>query len=306
MDFSVIGQRIRELRKSLKLSQEELAEGICTQAQISKIEKGDVFPYANTLYLISKKLGVDVNYFFEIGSTPRIDYVNEVIRQLRLARRSWNFEDIERIISLEEKNPLFTQNNRNLQMILWHKAIYQHAVYEDSEKAREILWDAINKTHTNDKIWSEREIELLITIGSIYADEGRQHESLETLLQALEHIKQVVFISDNTILPRLCYNLARVYAKDGNFEESIFYCKMGIKHCLEKDNLYPLGELHYHLCFNYEKIGRYQDALSTLDKAATIFELIEDYNYLPLLEDGRKNLLKLIDEEKQKETDHAL
>ena len=43
MDFSIIGQRIRELRKSLKLSQEELAEGICTQAQISKIEKGDVF-----------------------------------------------------------------------------------------------------------------------------------------------------------------------------------------------------------------------------------------------------------------------
>ena len=117
MDFSVIGQRIRELRKSLKLSQEELAEGICTQAQISKIEKGDVFPYANTLYLISQKLGVDVNYFFEIGSTPRIDYVNEVIAQLKLARRKLQFEELERIISLEEKNPLFTQNGRNFQRL---------------------------------------------------------------------------------------------------------------------------------------------------------------------------------------------
>ena len=115
MDFSIIGQRIRELRKSLKLSQEELAEGICTQAQISKIEKGDVYPYANTLYLISQKLGVDVNYFFEIGSTPRIDYVNEVFRQLRLARRSLQFEEMERIIKVEEKNPLFSQNNKHFQ-----------------------------------------------------------------------------------------------------------------------------------------------------------------------------------------------
>ncbi|MBR8644357.1 helix-turn-helix transcriptional regulator [[Brevibacterium] frigoritolerans] len=54
---------MKELRKQIGLSQEELATGICTQAQISKIEKGDVYPYASTLYLISQRLGVDVNYF---------------------------------------------------------------------------------------------------------------------------------------------------------------------------------------------------------------------------------------------------
>ena len=52
MDFSAVGKKIKELRKQIGLSQEELAEGICTQAQISKIEKGVVYPYATTLSLI--------------------------------------------------------------------------------------------------------------------------------------------------------------------------------------------------------------------------------------------------------------
>ncbi len=304
MDFSIIGQRIRELRKSLKLSQEELAEGICTQAQISKIEKGDVFPYANTLYLISQKLGVDVNYFFEIGSTPRIDYVNEVFRQLRLTRRSLQFEEMDRIIKLEEKNPLFTQNSRHLQMILWNKGLCEHALYKNTEGGIKILWEAIELTHTNNKVWTEREIEILIAIGSIYSEEGRTQEASDIFLGALENLQQLVFISDNTILPRLYYNLARVYGMLENYEESNYYCKKGIKHCLSKDNLYPLGELHYQICYNYEKMGQLDKALSYLDKAVIIFELLEDQTYLPTLKDGRQNLLHLI--EKQKETDHAL
>lgn len=305
MDFSIIGQRIRELRKSLKLSQEELAEGICTQAQISKIEKGDVFPYANTLYLISQKLGVDVNYFFEIGSTPRIDYVNEVFRQLRLTRRSLQFEEMDRIIKLEEKNPLFTQNNRHLQMILWNKGLCEHALYKNTEGGIKILWEAIELTHTNNKVWTEREIEILIAIGSIYTEEGRTQEASDIFLGALENLQQLVFISDNTILPRLYYNLARVYGMLENYEESNYYCKKGIKHCLSKDNLYPLGELHYQISYNYEKLDRPEEALSYLNKAVIIFELIEDKNYMPMIEEGQRILEQKI-KEKQQETDHAL
>ena len=304
MDFSIIGQRIRELRKSLKLSQEELAEGICTQAQISKIEKGDVYPYANTLYLISQKLGVDVNYFFEIGSTPRIDYVNEVFRQLRLARRSLQFEEMARIIKLEEKNPLFTQNNRHWQMILWNKGLCEHALFKNPEGGIKILWEAINLTHTNNKVWTEREIEILIAIGSIYSEEGRTQEAFDIFLGALENLEQLVFISDNTILPRLYYNLARVYSMLDNYEESNYYCQKGIKYCLSKDALYPIGELHYQICYNYEKLNKFEEALSYLNKSVIIFDLIEDGKYSPMLEEGKKFLLQKI--KQQKETDHAL
>ncbi|WP_406686207.1 helix-turn-helix domain-containing protein, partial [Rossellomorea vietnamensis] len=65
MDYSIIGKKIKELRQEVNITQGELAEGICTQALISRIEKGETDPNATALYQISKRLGVDVNYFFE-------------------------------------------------------------------------------------------------------------------------------------------------------------------------------------------------------------------------------------------------
>ncbi|MBV6684081.1 helix-turn-helix domain-containing protein [Bacillus sp. JRC01] len=86
MDYSVIGKKIKELRKAIGITQGELAEGICTQALISRIEKGDIYPSATVLYRISQRLGVDVNYFFEIGSTERHDYIKDVERQFHTYR----------------------------------------------------------------------------------------------------------------------------------------------------------------------------------------------------------------------------
>ena len=145
MKLAEIGKKISELRKEMNLTQGELAEGICTQALISLIEKGELDPNATILYQISKKLGVDVNYFFAISSTPRLDYIAEVERQLRDLRILLRYEDMMEIVETEEKNPLFYQNPSKLQYLYWHKSIYSMEVENDYEKAtaiwkRPILW----------------------------------------------------------------------------------------------------------------------------------------------------------------------
>lgn len=289
MDFSAIGQKIRELRKSIGLSQEELARDICTQAQISKIEKGDVYPYANTLYLISQKLGVDVNYFFEIGSTPRIDYVNEVARQLLLTRRNFQYEEMKRIVKTEEKNPLFQQNNKNLQLLLWYKGIYEHALHKNFEKAIDYLREAIAITHTLEKVWSEKEIEILLTLGSVYFEEEMIDEALTTYLKAKDSLKQLIFLSDNTLFVRLSYNISRALTRLERYEESNKYCINAINWCIEKDNLYIFGELHYQIGYNNELMGNKEKALPYYEKSKFIFELQRDEKYLSFIKERLKN-----------------
>jgi transcriptional regulator with XRE-family HTH domain len=107
VDYSVIGKKIKELRKAVGLTQGDLAQGICTQALISRIEKGDIYPSATALYQISNRLGVDVNYFFEIGTTPRLDYLREVEKQLTKLRVDQRFEEMMEIVKKEEKKPYF-------------------------------------------------------------------------------------------------------------------------------------------------------------------------------------------------------
>jgi transcriptional regulator with XRE-family HTH domain len=289
MDFSAVGKKIKELRKNIGLSQEELAEGICTQAQISKIEKGIVFPYASTLYLISQKLGVDVNYFFDIGMTPRLDYVQEVARQLKVSRRNHQYEDMMDIVKTEEENPLFAQNNKNLQLLLWHKGIYIFEVKHDFQQAIAVLDEAINVTHAIGKVFTERELEILLSKGAMYVKEDLE-KALEVFEDINEQLKLLPNLTDHTIKTRLYYNMARVLTRLNKLKDSNKYCQEAIRWCLEKDTLYLLGQLHYHIGYNYELLGEKPYAQEFMKKALIVFELQQDDKYIPLINNKIKEL----------------
>lgn len=63
----MIGQKIKLLRKQMKLSQSELAQKtkIFNQSQISKIENNERNLKANELKIIADALGVTVIEFFD-------------------------------------------------------------------------------------------------------------------------------------------------------------------------------------------------------------------------------------------------
>ena len=65
MEFYNLGIIIKELRKK-NMSQSELCHGICSQSQISKIEKGIIYPSSILLYQLSERLGIDPNYIFAL------------------------------------------------------------------------------------------------------------------------------------------------------------------------------------------------------------------------------------------------
>ncbi|AOH57149.1 XRE family transcriptional regulator [Peribacillus muralis] len=288
MDFFAVGKKIKELRKQIGLSQEELSEGICTQAQISKIEKGDVYPYATTLYLISKRLGVDVNYFFDIGMTPRLDYVQEVSHQLKIARRTMNYQEMKEIVRTEEKNPLFTQNKQNHQLLIWHKGIYEYMMNKNLDKAIQYLEEAIALSDLTDKVYSEREIEYLISMGVIYFEEKLYEKARYIDNLALTHLNHLPFLNDKTIKTRLFYNSARVSTRLEDYNASIAYCKEAIKWCLQEDHLYLLGELHYHLGYNYELQTDYKNAKKCMERARLIFDLQKEKRFVTFIDEKFK------------------
>ena len=61
----LLASRLKERRKALKMSQKELAEGVCKQGQISRIENGEYTPGSELLYALSRKLRVSMDYFFD-------------------------------------------------------------------------------------------------------------------------------------------------------------------------------------------------------------------------------------------------
>ncbi|MDR4935250.1 helix-turn-helix domain-containing protein [Rossellomorea marisflavi] len=287
MDFAAVGKKIKELRKNSGLSQEELSEGICTQAQISKIEKGLVFPYASTLYQISQKLGVDVNYFFDIGTTPRLDYVQEVVEQLQIMRRNNAFSEMMDIVRGEENNPLFSQNKKNLQLLLWHKGIYLYEVEHKKEEAINTLKNAVHIADMKGKVMQEREIEILLTIAAIYFNEDIE-SALSLYEEIMEHVNVLPYLNDYTIKTRLYYNLARVLTRLDKLEESNKYCDKAIKWCLKNDSIYLLGQIHYQKGYNFELDNQLENAKTFMEKASIVFEIQQDDKVVEFIKDKIK------------------
>ena len=59
--MKILGEKIRHYRKLRGISQSELADGICTQATVSLIEKKDKIPSMEILVRICERLGITMN-----------------------------------------------------------------------------------------------------------------------------------------------------------------------------------------------------------------------------------------------------
>jgi len=69
----MLGERLREARIALGLSQAALAEGICARTYISGLESGKIRPSAENLQAIAARLGKSLSFFFPDELTQRIE-----------------------------------------------------------------------------------------------------------------------------------------------------------------------------------------------------------------------------------------
>ncbi|CAM3875493.1 helix-turn-helix domain-containing protein [Mesobacillus thioparans] len=289
----IIGKQIKYLRNQAQITQSQLAEGIGTQAQISKIESGEVIPLCTTLYEIAHKLGVDVNYFFNQAYFPRFDYVKEIIFQIRKAIRERNYEEVEHIIKAEEGHIAF-KIPINHQFMLWHMGVVEYYIRKDVNKSLDLLESAfmVGKSKSNSLPISIQDIEILNSQAIIYNEISDFAHSVKIYKNALNYLKNMPEIPDKRVVIRLYYGIAKSLFKSNLFKESIIYCDKGIKLCLNEELLYLLGELHYEAGQNHQALNNHIQALDHYSRAKETFHISENKNFLDATERKLSQLSK--------------
>ncbi|MFP5116054.1 helix-turn-helix domain-containing protein [Bacillaceae bacterium C204] len=292
----IIGKQIKYLRNQAQITQSELADGIGTQAQISRIESGDVIPLCTTLYEIAYKLGVDVNYFYNQAYYPRYDYVTEIKYQIRKAIRERNYKEVEHLIQTEEGHLAFKMPS-NHQFILWHKGIIEYYLRKDVNKSFTLLETAfmIGKGKNNTLPTSIQDIEILNSQAIIFNEISDYNQSFKIYKTALNHLKNMPEIPDKRVVIRLYYGIAKSLFKLKIFEESISYCDKGIKLCLKEELLYLLGELHYESGQNYQALNNYFKSLDHYSRAKELFYLSKKESFFEVTKEKIfqiKNIMK--------------
>lgn len=104
--MSQIGERIRERRQVLNLSQLDLAYAVETSPnQISRYERGENDPTASMLIKIAKVLNASTDYLLGLVETPEARYEggDEVVQKLLEAYMAGALEDVIEIVLMEMK-----------------------------------------------------------------------------------------------------------------------------------------------------------------------------------------------------------
>ena len=93
-----LGERIRELRMRLGITQRELAGDRITRNMLSLIESGNASPSVSTLLYIADRLGTSAGYFFTSTEADEGRYFKlSIIDDLKEQFRRGNYRECERI-----------------------------------------------------------------------------------------------------------------------------------------------------------------------------------------------------------------
>jgi len=282
-DRKHVGKLIQNLRNIANLSQEELSDGICSKEELDLYEAGAKAIQGDILYKISKRLGVTMNYFFEVGELTPNDYSKEIKETIRYYIRKRNYEMVLHVVSKEKENPMF-QDPFHAQFFLWHEAICDYYIHHSFPTALEKLERAISFTRTSEHFYSEKEIAILNSIAIIYEEEGHLKKAFSTYMEALQHITLLPKLRDPLVKIRILYGLSKALCEMERYEKSIKYGKLGLELCVKHETLYLLGELHYQVGESLYKIGKNEEGLSYLQKSIHVFEIEENERFVSLVE----------------------
>ncbi|KIQ77482.1 DNA-binding protein [Bacillus sp. L_1B0_8] len=286
MEFNDLGITIKELRINKNISQSELCHGICSQSQISKIEKGVIYPSSILLYQLSERLGIDPNHIFALTQNKKIKYVENVKYVIKDCLKQKQYKELYEIVK-KEKNLNNFQTNEEKQFLIWHEAIAIFMVERSIKTALDLLNHALKLTLTNSNFLSEREIDIMQTMAIFHGENKEYEKSITILRRCLNNFNKLAFPRDKEIKLKIIFNLAKNLGHANQHEEAIKYNDMGIQLAINLNTLYLLGELYYGHGWNLLKLKQYnkEDVDNNMKKALFIFELTKNEKKLQIIKE---------------------
>ncbi|WP_456276646.1 helix-turn-helix domain-containing protein [Bacillus sp. AK128] len=279
--------KIRFFRDQLGMTRKELADGVCDESTLYRIEMGQQTPSLEVLLRISKKLNVSLDDLLHNQDDLQIDKYKEICREL-----AYNQQYIELSLvvqEFEEKVKVHEEYKDNVEIsrfITWQKRICKHKQEEQHEEALSLL-----KSIYNPHLLKELDIFICNSIGMVCLDKEGVHASFPYFQKAYYAAFQVK-LKDKKIIPIVGYNLAYCYYYKGNLEKAIFIAYETLSF-LERNQLsFMLGKTTHMLGMLYKKQGEIKESLSYLRQSKFFFEFEAKGELVKKVKQDIEDLLK--------------
>jgi HTH-type transcriptional regulator, quorum sensing regulator NprR len=273
MDIHIqIGLKIKQLRKNLGLTQDDLANGIVSRSFISQLEKGRVSPSLDTLEKISNRLGcsigslLDQKVTLENSSTDFESIINRVEKHIEEINfeEAYKYEETLSAISINHLNDELKGKYFYIQgVFFWNRKEYLDSkVY--ALKAVEHL-----------KQYKEEElIKVYNLLGKVNFHLNEIHESMTCFFKALylsQKYSQFVYFKIETL-----FNLGVLHAHIKEYTSAIYYLTEAEKVNINTETLYKIGETYMTLGVCYKNTSNFPKAIDYYQRSLAYFDLLNN------------------------------
>ena len=262
-----IGRVIRQRRKELGYTQEQLCEGICEPPNISRLEHEVQIPSRSTMTLILERLGLPGDLYFAYLSDNEVaieDLQTEIISCNMTVNSKQGLDAIERLEKIIKPNDQIVK-----QFILRSRAILGHRVgdtiipYTESEKLK-LLYDALRLTspkfdidNIKANLYGVIEVKIINQIAQVHSRLGERDMAIHIYEQLFEYVRTHMdgLNEQSAIVPMISYNFSRELLLDGKPQEALDIAHIGRTYSLKYGKYSELGGLLLAMADSLHKLG---------------------------------------------------
>jgi tetratricopeptide (TPR) repeat protein len=251
----------------MKMTQSQLATGICSVPHLSKIESNSKEANAETIRLLLKRL--DINIEDVVESEKKVFTLLHLLYQ-----HIYYFE-------VEKAQKTFQELDEYKEIIVFTQYIYLYELY----KLRYYLFvkDLVNADDQICLVLSQKQnisqyekyllsyfSAILLILRGKY---GEADEKISTLIQSKS--------SNNSFEGEIYYHLALVKGYMGESGHAIYYGKKAMDLFKDHFNYKRMLHVHMSLAINYTQTKIYDEALVCYEHLIRNIEMLQEYDLLP-------------------------
>lgn len=247
------------------MSQKKLAEGICTQTIISRLEKGEVTPSIDIFFKIIKKLNIptsEIEDLFDIN-TKEYQPSNFKVNGLMDLLYKRDYKTLDFILSSIDKNTL---DSEKILYFEWFQAITTYHIKNQLDFAIESLKTLITKVEAGSILYCD----ICNTLGNFYSEKELFEDAILWYEKVLPYIK---IIQNTSSEQPFYYSIARIYGILNKLNDATYWNSTAITKALENKSFYLLGDNYYLQARLFEEQKLIEDAINSCNKSISIFSL---------------------------------
>ena len=196
-----IGELIKKRRLELKLTQEQLGEGICEPITISRLENGRQTPSMNKLRVLLQRLDLPEDKYYALISKNEMqvsDLQAEIVSCNVLKDSERGLPKTAELEKLADSDDTLIQQFILRSKVLLGKKENEQMIPYTYEEKLDMLFEAIRLTAPNfdidaiyEGLYSIDEVKVINQIALVYSDLKQHKKAIDIYYQLLKYIKNI-------------------------------------------------------------------------------------------------------------------